>query len=204
MQSGAKRKTQKVQEEFVQNPYTYHHKRNKIINATTKLPKTIQRFRTRPKVIIDLFAGDLSIAKYYLQKYQNCRVLAVDRRSKDEALETVPKHLWSRILYQQYDIRDLTESKLEEWLWDAWKVHMQDVYHVHASPDCRTLSTADGSRVGEKMGKSAYRLPDGTPNPYAPQYRQERVKEADEAMRTALAYYANITRVQISSYAFVL
>ena len=174
MQSGAKRKIQKVQEDFVQNPYTYHHKRNKIINASTKLPKTIQRFRTRPKIIIDLFAGDLSIAKYYLQKYQNCRVLAIDTRTEDEALQTVPKHLWSRILYKKYDVRDLTENKLEEWLWDAWKVNMHDVYHIHASPDCRTLSTAI-SRTAKRWAK----VPIDCPTAHqTPQHQSTGVKES--------------------------
>ena len=157
--------------------------------------KNLQRFRSRPKIIIDIYAGDHSIAKYYLRKDQRAKVLSIDIRDKEDALRTVPKHLWSRIHYVGgFDVRNLTMDKLNELLQEAWGASLDDVYHIHASPDCRTLSTADGSKVGIKEGRSHYRKPDGTLNASAPQHRQQRVRDADEAMNHVLSMFVKIAQ----------
>ena len=92
------------------------------------------------------------------------------------------------------DVRELTMEKLNEMLHKAWGASLDDVYHIHASPDCRTLSTADGSKIGIKEGRSHYRKFDGTPNTSAPQYRQQRVKDADEAMNHVLAMFVKLAQ----------
>ena len=55
---------------------------------------------------------------------------------------------------------------------------MSEIYHVHASPDCRTLSRAD-------KGKTGYRLEDGSPNPHASPKHLTMVAEHDAALRAA-------------------
>ena len=61
---------------------------------------------------------------------------------------------------------------------------MHDVYHVHASPDCTTMSTAENRR-----DSNSYRLPDGRPNPSADEYRKKRVLEHDYAMNQVLMVF---------------
>ena len=154
-------------------------KKTKINRNTAGITKDFRRFRSKPKYVIDLFAGDHSLAKYYLRNDPRCRVLCVDIRSKEDSLRTVPKHLWNRIVYIQYNIKNLTYAKLKEWVYEAWQVSMSEVYHCHASPDCRTLSKAD-------KGRSGYRLEDGSPNPYASHHHKQMVAEHDAALKAAL------------------
>lgn len=142
------------------------------------------RMQTVPKLVVDICAGDHSVAKYYLRKYTDCVVLSLDIKPKEEALRTVPKHLHSRISYIQMNVQHLTDLDLAREVRKAWPhLSMQDCWHTHFSPDCTTMSTAE-----RKTGRcsTAYRLPDGTPNPDAPQYRQNRVLQHDRVMNQVL------------------
>ena len=155
------------------------------IKPSAAVTKDYRRFRSKPKYIIDLFAGDHSLAKYYLRQDPRCRILCIDIRDKDDSLRTVPKHLWSRIVYIQFNIKHITYLQVQEWVRKAWDVGMEDVYHCHASPDCRTLSKADRGRTG-------YRLDDGSPNPYAAPYKQAIVAEHDAALNATLTFMSDM------------
>ena len=53
------------------------------------------------------------MAKYYLRKYPNCRVLSFDRISEDEALKTVEPHLRHRIHFVSMNVQHLTDYVID-------------------------------------------------------------------------------------------
>ena len=135
-----------------------------------------------PKIVIDIYCGDMSLAKYYLRKYTQCIAICIDIQPEEEAFRTVPTHMHTRIHYVQMNVRHLTIQDLEIAVRRASPGStMHDVYHVHASPDCTTMSTAESRR-----DRNTYRLPDGRPNPHADAYRKKRVLEHDDAMNQVL------------------
>ena len=97
-------------------------------------------------------------------------------------MKTVPKYMRSRIYYVEQNVCHITiqdiEREIRRLMPDA---SMHDVYHIHASPDCTTMSTAEC-----RHDKHAYRLPDGSPNPDAAAYRRKRVEQHDKAMNHVL------------------
>ena len=130
-----------------------------------------------PELVIDICAGDHSPAKYYLRKYPNCRVLSFDIKSEYEALRTVPEHLQDRIRFVSTDVTHLTELDIARHIRVEWPgMSFKNVWHLHFSPDCTTMSTAErrtqfNGRNETHADDRSYRLPDGSPNPHAPQYR---------------------------------
>ena len=70
---------------------------------------THRRIKNTPEVVVDICAGDHSIAKYYLRKYPSCQVLSYDIIEEEQALRTVPAHLRHRITYIQMNMTHLTE-----------------------------------------------------------------------------------------------
>ena len=135
-----------------------------------------------PKIVVDIYAGDLSLAKYYLRKYPQCVAICIDIKEEEEALHTVPKHLHSRIHYVRINVKFLTIQDIEAAVRRASPGStMRDIYHIHASPDCTTMSTAEA-----RHDRNAYRTPDGRPNPHADPYRKKRVEESDRALDQVL------------------
>jgi len=97
-----------------------------------------------PKIVVDIYAGDLSLAKYYLKRYTDCIAICYDMKKEEEAMKTVPKYMRSRIYYVEQNVCHITiqdiEREIRRLMPDA---SMHDVYHIHASPDCTTMSTAE-------------------------------------------------------------
>ena len=135
-----------------------------------------------PKIVIDIYAGDMSMAKYYLKRYQDCIAICYDVKSRRDALDTVPRYLHPRIVYVERNVCNMSTIDIEREVRKCMPgASMQDVYHIHASPDCRTMSTAEC-----RHDRYAYRLPDGSPNPDAPEYRRRRVESHDRALNNVL------------------
>ena len=135
-----------------------------------------------PKIVIDIYAGDLSLAKYYLKRYTDCIAICYDCKKEEEAMRTVPRYMRPRVYYVEQNVCHLTIQDIEREIRKAMPdASMADVYHIHASPDCTTMSTAEC-----RHDKNAYRLPDGSPNPDAVPYRRNRVAMHDRAMNQVL------------------
>ena len=132
------------------------------INAATT-GKPIRRLRSRKRIIFDLLCGKCNVAKYYLRVDSNATIICVDKRDPRDALSEIPAHMLARIRYVQMDAESLTYEKLLSILHEHFPgVGIKDVYHIHASPDCTTMSTAHSAH-------SKYRLADGTIDPALPQ-----------------------------------
>ena len=153
-----------------------------------------------PELVIDICAGDHSLAKYYLRKYPNCRVLSFDIKSEYEALRTVPEHLQDRIRFVSTDVTHLTELDIARHIRVEWPgMSFKNVWHLHFSPDCTTMSTAErrtqfNGRNETHADDRSYRLPDGSPNPHAPQYRRDRVAKHDRTMNQVLMLMSVVAR----------
>ena len=63
-----------------------------------------------------------------------------------------------RVSYHNFDVSDLTTQKLEGILWKAYGIGVKDLTHLHWSPMCSTMSSAD-------LGANGYRAADGTAVP---------------------------------------
>ena len=46
--------------------------------ASSAISRDFRRFRSKPKYIIDIFAGDNSLAKYYLRNDPRCKIMCID------------------------------------------------------------------------------------------------------------------------------
>ena len=78
------------------------------------------RISTLPELVIDICAGDHSLAKYYLRKYPNCKVISFDIKSEEEALKTVPQHIRHRIRFVSIDVSTMTELDLAKHIREQW------------------------------------------------------------------------------------
>ena len=150
-----------------------------------------KRLHNTPEIVIDICAGDHSLAKYYLRKYPNCTVISYDIRDRDDALKTVPNHLHPRIHFISTDVSSITEIDIARDVRQACPGKcMLNVWHVHASPDCTTMSTAERRTTfgqhNNETKSNAYRLPDGSPNPNAPAYRRNKVEKHDKTLNQIL------------------
>ena len=114
-------------------------------------------------------------------------------KSEMEALRTVPEALQMRIHYKQCRIEHLTRNDIEI---ELRKLHpdatLDVVYHIHASPDCTTMSTAE--KKVYPRDPDAYRNADGTPNVHASTYRYNKVLQADRALNQCLMLMSAISR----------
>lgn len=132
------------------------------------------------------------MAKYYLRKYPNCRVLSFDRISENEALRTIEPNLRHRIHFVQMNVQRLTDYDIDNHIKrNLPGMSLMHVWHMHFSPDCTTMSTAEartkfGSSNASHTDTKAYRLPDGSPNPHAPEYRRNRVADHDRTLNQIL------------------
>ena len=135
--------------------YTALQQRMARINAA-KTAKPIRRLRSKKRIIVDILCGKCSLAKYYLHHDSNAIIICIDRRDREDALSEIPRHMLARVRYVQLDAITLTYDALLDIIRSqCGGAGIKDVYHVHASPDCTTYSTAHSS-------VTSYRNEDGT------------------------------------------
>ena len=96
--------------------------------------------------IVDICSGQNSAAKYFLRTHPRCKVLSIDIEHEEVCFSTMPKHLLSRLTHVQMDVKNLTYKVLKDILWKTWGITVEQLSHVHWSPDCSTFSTADKGR----------------------------------------------------------
>ena len=75
---------------------------------------SVRRHISKPKIIFDICCGSNSLAKYYLAKYPDARVISIDIMPKAQSLDSVPVHFRSRLHFEDFDIKDFTLDALEE------------------------------------------------------------------------------------------
>ena len=150
------------------------------INAA-KTAKPIRRLRSKKRIIVDILCGKCSLAKYYLHHDSNAIIICIDRRDKEDALSEIPRHMLARVRYVQLDAITLTYDALLDIIRSqCGGAGIKDVYHVHASPDCTTYSTAHSS-------VTSYRNEDGTVRSDMPRWRQTLARRHDKVMNTILS-----------------
>ena len=134
----------------------------KVSNAQASAPKLkisklVDR-RSRKFDAISLFSGtghDISL--YTLLRYKRGRVIAYDNARDSDYIRKkwekrlTPRKLESvmlRLTVVQRDLQEWDEHVLLKDMQKAWgpECTLQDVTFLHASPSCKTLSTADRSR----------------------------------------------------------
>ena len=126
------------------------------INAA-KTAKPIRRLRSKKRIIIDIICGKCSLAKYYLHHDSDAIIICIDRRDREDALSEIPRHMLARIRYVQLDAITLTYDALLDIIRSqCGGAGIKDVYHVHASPDCTTYSTAHSSVTKKKLKKKLF------------------------------------------------
>ena len=115
----------------------------RIINElNSSESKSVRRMRSKKKIIIDIMCGKCSLAQYWTTVDPRCTVICIDRRDREDALEHIPQHIRARIRYVQMDAIKLDYATLKDIVWQQCSSQMHEVYHIHASPDCTTLSSA--------------------------------------------------------------
>ena len=168
--------------------YAIVHMCNTAIADIENRQASFRRYRSKPKILIDICAGDHSMAKYYLRRDPKCRMISIDIIPKKQALRTIPKHMWGRIVYFEFNVKQLTEQQLALFVQQAYDASMSEVYHIHASPDCRTLSIGSSTTTYHgAMSNHMYRCPDGTPNPNATPRARAQVHDHDLALNAVLS-----------------
>ena len=111
-----------------------------------------------PKYVLDICSGYQSLAKYYLREFPRCKVISIDLMDEEHALATLTAVERERVSYHKFDVTNLTFEELEGILWKAYRIGVKDLTHLHWSPMCSTMSSAD-------LGSNGYRAADGTAVP---------------------------------------
>ena len=96
-----------------------------------------------PQYVLDICSGFQSLAKYYLREFPRCKVISIDIMDEEEALATLTAVERLRVSYHNFDVSNLTMQKLEGILWKAYGIGVKDLTHLHWSPMCSTMSSAD-------------------------------------------------------------
>ena len=141
---------------------------------------SLRRLFTKPKIIIDICCGSNSLAKYYLAKYPDAKVISIDIMPEKQSTETVPTHFRSRLLYENFDIKNFTVEALEEMVRRRCGGTLRDVYGYHFSPECSTYTTAD-------KGRNGFRKDDGSA-------AHERSELSDDNVRKVMLVLSALSR----------
>ena len=97
---------------------------------------------TPTRTVIDVCAESASVAQYHLWSDLNAQAILIDILPVDEMCVLVDSTLHSRIHFVSMDMIDLSMSVLERLTWKAWQIPLHAVSHLHASPNCSTMSYA--------------------------------------------------------------
>ena len=62
---------------------------------------------------------------------------------EEEALATLTAVERLRVSYHKFDVSNLTMQKLEGILWKVYGIEVKNLTHLHWSPMCSTMSSAD-------------------------------------------------------------
>ena len=111
-----------------------------------------------PRYVLDICSGFQSLAKYYLRAFPRCKVISIDILKRKEALATLTKEEQKRVSYHKKDVSGLTRDVLDEVLFKSWGIRVRDLTHLHWSPMCSTMTSAD-------LGANGYRQADGSAVP---------------------------------------
>ena len=137
---------------------------------------SLRRYMSKPKIIFDICCGSNSLAKYYLAKYPDARVISIDIMAEAQSLESVPVHFRSRLHYENFDIKNFTLDALAEMVQRNCGRSLGDVYAYHFSPDCSTYTTAD-------KGRNNFRNDDGSANKTRAQLSDDNVTKVMSVLR---------------------
>jgi hypothetical protein len=137
---------------------------------------SLRRYISKPKIIFDICCGSNSLAKYYLAKYPDARVISIDIMAEAQSLESVPVHFRSRLHYEDFDIKNFTLDALAEMVQRNCGRSLGDVYAYHFSPDCSTYTTAD-------KGRNNFRNDDGSANKTRAQLSDDNVTKVMSVLR---------------------
>ena len=108
--------------------------------------------------VLDICSGFQSLAQYYLREFPRCKVVSINIMDEEDALATLTAVERLRVSYHNFDVSNLTFQTLEGILWKSYGIGVKDLSHLHWSPMCSTMSSAD-------LGANEYRAADGTAVP---------------------------------------
>ena len=76
-------------------------------------------------------------------EFPRCKVISIDIMDEDDALATLTAVERERVSYHNFDVSNLTYQELEGILWRSYGIGVKDLTHLHWSPMCSTMSSAD-------------------------------------------------------------
>ena len=145
--------------------------------------KPIRRLRSKKRIIVDIFCGRCSLAKYYLQTDSNAIILCIDKRPREDALSEIPAHHLARVRYVRMNVHKLNVERLKGYLIEmcgaSKDAPLRDIYQLHASPDCSTYSNCHSQHT-------AYRFEDGTIDDTIPEWKRKIAEQHDLLLKVVM------------------
>ena len=112
--------------------------------------KTFMKVDVEPTYVLDICSGFHPVQRIFSRPF-----ISIDMMPEKQALSTLSKELQSRLRYHSFDVDGLNTEELKTIWAHGQSVFQEHLTHVHWSPRCSTMTSAD-------LGQNSYRRPDSS------------------------------------------